>query len=40
MLQCGSIEHGWTVAIKLANQAAEIFDSLDCLQPETPLKPE
>jgi len=40
MLQCGSIEHGWTVARKLANQAAEIFESLDCLQPETPLKPE
>ncbi|MEG3841530.1 polyprenyl synthetase family protein, partial [Microcoleus sp. herbarium14] len=40
MQQCGSIEHGWTVARKLANQAAEIFDSLDFLQPETPLKPE
>ena len=40
MQQCGSIEHGWTVAMKLANQAAEIFESLDFLQPETPLKPE
>ena len=40
MQQCGSIEHGWTVARKLANQAAEIFESLDFLQPETPLKPE
>lgn len=40
MEDCGSIEHGWTVARKLANQAAEIFDSLDFLQPETPLKPE
>jgi len=40
MQQCGSIEHGWTVARKLANQAAEIFESLDFLQMETALKPE
>lgn len=40
MQNCGSIQHGWNVARKLAKQAAEIFDSLDFLQPETPLKPE
>jgi geranylgeranyl diphosphate synthase type II len=38
--RCGSIEHGWKVARSLANQAAEIFDSLDFLQPETPLRAE
>ncbi|MCL1470877.1 polyprenyl synthetase family protein [Argonema antarcticum] len=38
MQRCGSIEHGWKVARSLANQAAEIFESLDFLQPETPLR--
>jgi geranylgeranyl diphosphate synthase, type II len=40
MQRCGSIEHGWKVARSLSNKAAEIFDSLDFLQPETPLRPE
>lgn len=40
MQNCDSIQHGWNVARKLAKQAAEIFDSLDFLQQETPLKPE
>jgi geranylgeranyl diphosphate synthase type II len=38
--RCGSIEHGWKVARSLANQAAEIFESLDFLQPETSLRAE
>jgi geranylgeranyl diphosphate synthase type II len=38
--RCGSIEHGWKVARSLANQAAGIFESLDFLQPETPLRAE
>ncbi|MFE1744040.1 polyprenyl synthetase family protein [Coleofasciculus sp. H7-2] len=37
---CGSIEHGWKVARSLSNRAAEIFESLDFLQPETPIRPE
>lgn len=40
MVKYESIEHGWTVAKTLAQQAATIFDSLDFIQPETPLKPE
>ena len=40
MLRCGSIEHGRKVARSLANQAAEIFESLDFLQEETPLRSE
>ena len=39
MKKCGSIEHGWAVARSLANKAAEIFETLDFLQPETPLRP-
>ncbi|MBD2181622.1 polyprenyl synthetase family protein [Aerosakkonema funiforme] len=38
MQQCGSIEHAWKVARSLANKAAEIFESLDFLQKETPLR--
>ncbi|GAB1544662.1 hypothetical protein NUACC21_73380 [Scytonema sp. NUACC21] len=40
MLRCGSIEHGWKIARSLANQAAEIFESLDFIQAETPLRSE
>ncbi len=40
MQLCGSIEHGWKVARSLANKAAEIFDNLDFLQPEKPLRSE
>ncbi len=40
MLYCGSIEHGLTVAKKLASQAADIFEGLDFLQHETPLRSE
>jgi geranylgeranyl diphosphate synthase type II len=40
MQLCGSIEHGWKVARSLANKAAEIFDNLDFLQPENPLRSE
>jgi len=40
MRLCGSIEHGGEVARSLANQAAEIFDKLDFLQPATTLRPE
>lgn len=40
MHSCGSIEHGWKVARSLANKAAEIFESLDFIQSETPLRPE
>ncbi|MDJ0556975.1 MAG: polyprenyl synthetase family protein [Microcoleaceae cyanobacterium MO_207.B10] len=39
MKKYGSIEHGWAVARSLANKAAEIFETLDFLQPETPLRP-
>lgn len=39
MDKCKSIEHGWTVAQNTAEQAASIFDSLDFVQPETPLRP-
>jgi geranylgeranyl diphosphate synthase type II len=38
MQRCGSIEHGWTVARSLAKKAAEIFESLDFLQPESSLQ--
>ena len=38
MQHCGSIEHGWNVARSLANKAAEIFNRMDFLQPETPLR--
>lgn len=39
-MQCyGSIEHGWTLARNFTNKAAEIFESLDFLQMETPLHP-
>ncbi|MEL4896946.1 polyprenyl synthetase family protein [Crocosphaera sp. Alani8] len=40
MLKYDSIEHGWTVAKTVAKQAANIFYSLEFIQPETPLKPE
>jgi geranylgeranyl diphosphate synthase type II len=40
MLRCGSIEHGWKVAHSLANQAAEVFNSLDFIQAEAPLRSE
>jgi geranylgeranyl diphosphate synthase type II len=40
MQLCGSIEHGWKVARSLANKAAKIFDNLDFLQPENPLRSE
>lgn len=39
MQQLGSIEHGWEVARSLAKKAAEIFDTLDFLHPETPIRP-
>ncbi|MEQ9553724.1 MAG: polyprenyl synthetase family protein [Coleofasciculus sp. G3-WIS-01] len=39
MQRCGSIEHGWDVARSLAQKAAKIFDSLEFLFPETPLRP-
>ncbi len=39
MQGCGSIEHGWTVARSLANKAADIFETLTFLEPETPLQP-
>jgi geranylgeranyl diphosphate synthase type II len=39
MQRCGSIEHGWNVARSLAQKAADIFDSLEFLFPETPLRP-
>ena len=38
MQRCGSIEHGWNVARSLAQKAADIFDSLEFLFPETPLR--
>lgn len=39
-MQCyGSIEHGWALARNFTNKAAEIFESLDFLQMETPLHP-
>jgi geranylgeranyl diphosphate synthase type II len=37
MLSCGSIEHGWDVTRSLATKATKILDSLNFLQPETPL---
>lgn len=40
MQRWGSIEHGWKVARSLAKKAEEIFDSLDFLQPSTPIRPE
>ncbi|MDJ0509951.1 MAG: polyprenyl synthetase family protein [Crocosphaera sp.] len=40
MVKYESIEHGWKVAKTLAEQAANIFDSLDFMLLETPLKPE
>ncbi|BAZ32340.1 polyprenyl synthetase family protein [Cylindrospermum sp. NIES-4074] len=40
MLHCGSIEHGWKIAHSFANQAAELFESLDFIQSETPLRSE
>lgn len=39
MKRCGSIEHGQQLACLLAHQADEIFESLDFLQPESPLQP-
>lgn len=39
MKHCGSIEHGWHLARSLANQADNIFESLDFLQRESPLQP-
>ncbi|MGB3510517.1 MAG: polyprenyl synthetase family protein [Microcoleaceae cyanobacterium] len=39
MKRCGSIKHGWQLARSLANQADNIFESLDFLQPESPLQP-
>jgi geranylgeranyl diphosphate synthase type II len=39
MQSCGSIEHGRKVARSLANEAAEIFESLNFIRPETPLRP-
>ncbi|MFP4411594.1 polyprenyl synthetase family protein [Coleofasciculus sp.] len=39
MQRCGSIEHGWSVARSLAQKAADIFDSLEFLFPETPRRP-
>ncbi|MBW4491610.1 MAG: polyprenyl synthetase family protein [Oscillatoria princeps RMCB-10] len=38
MQRCGSIDHGWNVARSLANQASEIFEKMDFLQRETPLR--
>ncbi len=40
MQECGSIEHSWNVARNLAIEAKTIFDTLDFLHLETPLKPE
>jgi geranylgeranyl diphosphate synthase type II len=40
MLHCGSIEHGRKIAHSFANQAAELFESLDFIQSETPLRSE
>lgn len=39
MRQYGSIEHGWAVARSLAQKAADILDSLDFMEPETPIRP-
>ncbi|NEO57663.1 MAG: polyprenyl synthetase family protein [Okeania sp. SIO3B5] len=39
MKRCGSIDHGWYLARTLANQADNIFESLDFLKPESPLQP-
>jgi geranylgeranyl diphosphate synthase type II len=39
MRQYGSIEHGWAVARSLAQKAAQILESLDFMDPETPLRP-
>ncbi|AMW29615.1 polyprenyl synthetase family protein [Arthrospira platensis FACHB-971] len=39
MRQYGSIEHGWAVARSLAQKAAQILDSLDFMEPKTPLRP-
>ena len=39
MQRYGSIEHGWQVAKDMANQAIDIFNSLDFLQLESPLQP-
>ena len=39
MKRCGSIEHARYLARSLANQADKIFESLDFLQPESPLQP-
>lgn len=39
MKSCASIEHGWQVARSFANQADDIFESLDFLKPESPLQP-
>ncbi|MDY6806543.1 MAG: polyprenyl synthetase family protein, partial [Cyanobacteriota bacterium] len=39
MKRWGSIEHGWQLARSLANKADNIFESLDFLQPESPLQP-
>ncbi|MBD2584571.1 polyprenyl synthetase family protein [Planktothricoides raciborskii] len=39
MQRYGSIDRGWNVARTLANQAAEIFEQMDFLQRETPLRP-
>jgi geranylgeranyl diphosphate synthase type II len=38
MQRCGSIDHGWNVARTLANQASDIFEKMDFLQRETPLR--
>lgn len=40
MRNYGSIEHGWDLARSYANQSAELFESLDFLQAETPVHPE
>ena len=39
MKRCGSIDHGWYLARTLANQADNIFESMDFLKPESPLQP-
>ncbi len=39
MQRCGSIDHGWKIARSLANQAREMFEKMDFLQPETPWRP-
>ncbi|GGA34711.1 polyprenyl synthetase family protein [Okeania sp. KiyG1] len=39
MKRCGSIDHGWYLARTLANQADNIFESMDFLRPESPLQP-